>query len=73
MATIKPRINITLPHHTKRVLTLLAQRDHVPEATKATYLLELALELEEDQVWDSIAKRRDTKKAKFISHKNAWS
>ena len=73
MATIKPRINITLPYYTKRVLALVAQRDHVPEATKATHLLELALEIEEDQVWDSIAKRRDTKKTKFISHKNAWS
>lgn len=73
MPTIKPRMNISVSPLTREAITLLAQRDHVPEATKAARLLELALEAEEDEVWDSVARKRDTKKAKFISHKSAWS
>ncbi len=73
MPTLKPRINITLPPRTRHALKRLAQRDRVPEATKAAHLLELAFELEEDELWDTIAKRRDTKRATFLSHKSAWS
>ena len=73
MATAKHRINISLPDTVDRAITLLARRDDMPEATKASALLQLGLEIEEDQVWDSIATSRDTKKAKFVSHKNAWA
>lgn len=51
----------------------LAKRDHMPSATKAERLLEIALELEEDQVWEEIATQRASKKnARFISHEEAW-
>jgi len=40
------------------------------KATKATELLKIAVEIEEDQVWDALAKKRDTKKAEYISHDN---
>ena len=50
----------------------LAKRDQVPEATKAAELLKVAIELEEDQVWDAVASSRDTKNAKFTAHKKAW-
>lgn len=73
MATSKRRINISLPDSVNDALVLLAERDNVPEATKATDLLRLALEIEEDQVWDRIASRRDTKKARFVSHTKAWA
>lgn len=72
MATTKKRINISIPKTVERVLSLVAQRDQVPQATKAAHLLELALELEEDQLWNQIAKERDTKNADFISHRKAW-
>ena len=68
MATTKRRINISLPDSVNDALTLLAERDSVPEATKATDLLQLGLEIEEDQVWDAIASKRDTKKARFVGH-----
>lgn len=50
----------------------MARRDRVPLATKASRLLELALELEEDRVWDAIAKRRDIKGTRYLSHNKAW-
>ena len=46
------------------------QRDEVPQATKAAELIRLALETEEDQVFDLIASKRDTEKVKFVSIKS---
>ena len=73
MPTTKRRINISLSPDLERALTTLARRDDMPEATKAADLLRIALEIEEDQVWDAVASRRDTKSAKFVSHKKAWA
>ena len=56
-----------------KVITLLAKRDKVPQATKATELLKMAIEMEEDAVLEDIAKKRDTKNAEFVSHEKAWS
>jgi len=72
MPTTKTRINITLPREIKDALFKLAKRERIPEATKATKLIEIALELEEDQAWDKIALERDRKGSRFISHRNAW-
>lgn len=72
MATAKSRINISLPDDTRRALDRLAERDQMPTATKAADLLEIALELEEDQVWDQIARQRDKKQARFINHEDAF-
>lgn len=72
MATIKTRINISLSDSMKDALAKLARRDRVPQATKAARLFEAGLELEEDHVWDVIAKRRDTRNARYISHNKAW-
>ena len=72
MATTKRRINITLPPLEEGALTALAKRDRVPAATKASELLRHALELEEDAVLDALVSTRDTKGAKFVSHKVAW-
>jgi len=57
----------------EKALTTLARRDNIPQATKAVRLLETAIELEEDQVWDALAKKRDTKGARFVSHESAWA
>jgi len=72
MSTTKTRINISLPDETRKALMGLAIRDNVPEATKAARLLELALEIEEDQVWNKIAEKRDKRKTKYFSHEQAW-
>lgn len=73
MATNKKRINITLSKDLERGVLLLAKRDQVPSATKASELVRLALEIEEDVVWDSIASSRDSSQTASISHKNAWA
>lgn len=72
MPTNKKRINITLPEKIEKVLTLIAKRDGMATATKATELLKQAIEIEEDQAWDEIAMKRDNKNANFIQHKDAW-
>ena len=54
------------------MLGRLAKRDQVPQATKAEHLLRMALEIEEDQVLDEIARTRDTSAARFVSHASAW-
>ena len=55
------------------MLSRIAKRDNIPQATKALYLLGIALELEEDIVLDKIARERDTKNARFLTHKQAWA
>lgn len=72
MPTTNKRINITLQPDIERALARAAGRDQVPEATKATELIRVALEIEEDELWDAVAKERDRKQAKFVSHDDAW-
>lgn len=73
MATTKKRINISLPEDIEISLKQLAVRDDVPEATKAIHLIKLAMEIDEDDIWNTLAEKRDTKGAKFVSHKKAWA
>ena len=72
MATTKKRINITLPKADEQAIMELAKRDQVPAATKAGELLRIALEIEEDQVWDKIATERLKNSKKMLSHKKVW-
>ncbi len=72
MTTIKKRINISLPSSLDTMLSRIAKRDNIPQATKAVYLLGVALEIEEDIVLDKIARERDIKNAHFLTHKQAW-
>jgi hypothetical protein len=73
MSTTKKRLNITLPEQLDRVLARIAKRDAVPQATKATQLLALALEIEEDVVLGVLAQERDTKSVKFVDHADVWN
>ncbi len=73
MTTIKKRINLSIGADVEKMLGMLAKRDRVPQATKATELLRLALEIEEDQVWATIALKRDKKGSHFVSHEKAWA
>ncbi len=74
MSTIaKQRINISVSDALEKAVGKLARRDQIPQATKAAELLRMAVEIEEDAVWDAVASKRDTKGAKFVSHKKAWA
>lgn len=72
MATTKQRINITTDSNVEQALRNAARRDGVPMATKATELLTIGLELEEDIALISITNARVADKRKFISHDRAW-
>jgi hypothetical protein len=72
MPTLKKRINVSLPEDVERALLVLAKRDDVPQATKALHLITLALEIEEDDIFNALAEKRDAKSAKFVSHVRAW-
>lgn len=72
MATTKQRINITTDSNLEQALKSAAKRDGVPVATKATELLAIGLELEEDFALASIATSRASDNKKFISHDEAW-
>ncbi|HEY4497982.1 MAG TPA: hypothetical protein VJC20_04505 [Candidatus Paceibacterota bacterium] len=73
MPTTKKRVNISISRPLEEALERLARRDQMPEATKAAELLQAAIEIEEDQVWDTLTSVRDIKKARFVSHKKAWA
>lgn len=72
MTTLKKRINISVSATAQQAVSLLAKRDDVPQATKVTELLELALELEEDTYFSQVVKNRLTKKVDWQSHTEAW-
>ena len=68
MATTKQRINITTDPNIEAALKNAAKRDGVPVATKASELLAIGLELEEDIALASIAISRTAKDTEYISH-----
>lgn len=72
MPTQKRRLNVSLTKEVDIALKKIARRDKVPQATKALELLMCALEVDEDEVWDVRARKRDTAKATFIKHADAW-
>lgn len=63
---------MSLSPRTEKMLVELAKRDQVPEATKAVTLLELALEIEEDIVFDRIAAERVRGAKRWLSHVEVW-
>jgi len=73
MPTSKKRLNMSLPKDIEEALSALSKRDDIPQATKALYLIRVALEIEEDDLWNKIAEKRDVKGAKFLSHDKAWA
>lgn len=73
MPTAKTRINVSVSDELNYALKKLAFRDQVPTATKAERLLEIALEIEEDEVWDRVAnERQHSKNISYLSHNQAW-
>lgn len=72
MPTTKKRINICVSEEMDEALERLAKRDEEPVATKAAGLLKTALEIEEDRYFEALARERDTKQTRWVSHKNAW-
>jgi hypothetical protein len=72
MSTLKRRLNISLPKDIDMALKRLADRDGMPQSAKALQLVEVALEIEEDQIWEKIASDRLKNKGKLKAHKDVW-
>ena len=72
MATTKKRVNVSLSKPLEDALRKLAKRDQVPQATKAAELIRLAIELEEDIVFDQLAEERFNSIKKTLTHKEVW-
>lgn len=68
MPTSKKRLNVTLSEELDEAIRFLAKRDNVPEATKAAELLKLAIETDEDEVWNKIAEEVDDETSEFIPY-----
>lgn len=64
---------MSLPKDIDMALKKLAARDGVPQSAKALQLVEVALEIEEDQIWSAIAEERLKNKGKLKTHKEVWS
>ena len=73
MPTSKKRLSMSMPDDILAVLQALAKRDDMTPTTKALHLITLALEIEEDDVWNAIAESRDKEDAEFVSHEDAWA
>ncbi len=72
MATTKRRLNITLAPDVEKMITRIAKRDRMPEATKVVQLVEQALEIEEDTIWEQIAEERFKSAKKWLTHDQVW-
>lgn len=72
MATTKRRLNISLSKEVESLISVLAKRDQVPEATKVSELLLTSLALEEDKALSLLAEARLKEKGKKISHTDVW-
>lgn len=72
MPTQKKRINMTPSEDLYNTLEALAERDGKSVSFKAVELVQMAIEIDEDDILNAIAEERDTDDAKFISHDEAW-
>lgn len=72
MSTSKSRINISLPDDTKEILLSISKRDQMPAATKAVRLMEIGMEVEEDEIWDKLASKRDNKQSTYLAHNDVF-
>ncbi|MEK7586396.1 MAG: hypothetical protein AAB453_00825 [Patescibacteria group bacterium] len=62
------RISISPDRQMARALKASAKMDGVQITTKATMLIRLALELEEDMLWAKIAEERRSTSTKMLSY-----
>jgi hypothetical protein len=72
MATTKRRLNISLSKEVETMVSTLAKRDRVPEATKVSELLLVSLAIEEDKALSLLAEARLKEKGRKLSHEEVW-
>ena len=73
MATVKPRINITIPEETALILNRTAKRYKKSVSKVALELIEWAIDEKEDMYFSKIADKRDQSNPKWIKdNDNIW-
>ena len=72
MATTKRRLNITLAPDVEKLITQIAKRDRVPEATKISELLNISLMMEEDRAFSLLGEGRLKERGKKLTHADVW-
>lgn len=72
MATTKRRLNITLAPDVEKLITQIAKRDRVPEATKISELLNISLMMEEDKAFSLLGENRLKERGEKLSHTEVW-
>lgn len=68
----KKRIYVSVSDEVEKALNAISARDNMPVASTASELLQMAIEIEEDAVWDKIATDRKATNARLYSHDDAW-
>jgi hypothetical protein len=68
----KKRIYISLSPESIESLDLMSKDKEIPMASMASQLLEEAIEIQEDIIWEKIANERKKTKGKFYTHEEAW-
>ena len=72
MATVNPRVNITLEPSLLNLVSDLAKEEHKSVSSLAKELIIEALERREDKLLSALAERRDQKTTKRIKHNDVW-
>lgn len=72
MATTKRRLNITLAPEVEKLITQIAKRDRVPEATKISELLKISLLMEEDRALGLLGEMRLKERGRKLTHVEVW-
>lgn len=72
MPTAKKRINLTVDDDIFESLNKIAKKEKASVASISNFLLERALELQEDLYFSKVGEDRASKKQKRVSHKDIW-
>ncbi len=72
MPTAKKRINLTIEDDVFESLNKIAKKEKTSVASVSNFLLEKALELQEDLYFSRVSEERIAKKFKRLSHKDVW-
>lgn len=72
MPTAKKRINLTVEDDVFESLGKIAKKEKTSVARVSNFLLEKALELQEDFYFSKVGEGRISKKFKRLSHEDVW-
>ena len=72
MATVNPRLNITLDAEQLKLISKLARKEKRSRSAVAKNLIEQALDMLEDMALSQISEKRLKTNKKLYTHKEVW-